>query len=662
MPDKRTWSQANVGEPASEPPASRTRLAGSGPDDPTPSISRKVKACASCRKQKIKCIMNGSGPPCKRCTERNLSCVLNKSLQTLIEERSQWNETVIDDLSNIHAALQQALAKLSLPILPPLLTSGIEEEEQAPLHVETHHREEVPSCDNSPRLLPREEALLHAPIDSLYQITRLSALRSSDAHHVPTKRNDGHPLNDFISQGLVRLQDAERLFAIFLDRIDHFMYMVGSGGHRTLTDLRKSSSTLTACILAVAALHDPHSSHLYTVCSREFRRLMANSMFDRRMDQDSMRAMCIATYWLHDLSWMMSGYAIRRAMEMNLSSNYQKVLSSNNEIAMNNLRIWWVLYICDRHLSILYGRQSIVRDDISITGWEKLMNTSVFTESDKRLVSQMALLIIMGNVRELFGPDTGEPIPKAFAPKLMDFSLQIDHWMGFWSTELLRIHEFIGEFPTKGANLHHHLAKLHLHSHVFRGLKGGMVPAHFQSSASAAVASACAIVELVLSDHDIRESLVGIPHYIHSMIAFACVFLLKVAVRYSSQYVEDDKVFDLIAGAIKQFSATPVGNWHLVHMMAEGLEKMIAKQIQAKRSPTTMATSPARGSSNGSQPPVPARLGHAESVIAPAIASRTAYDQGLFESNFDDEYGFGTSSFLNFDTGTLDLDFTGFGF
>ena len=37
----------------------------------------------------IKCIMDDSGPPCKRCAERNLSCVLNKSLQTLIEERSQ---------------------------------------------------------------------------------------------------------------------------------------------------------------------------------------------------------------------------------------------------------------------------------------------------------------------------------------------------------------------------------------------------------------------------------------------------------------------------------------------------------------------------------------------------------------------------------------------
>lgn len=175
----------------------------------------------------------------------------------------------------------------------------------------------------------------------------------------------------------------------------------------------------------------------------------------------------------------------------------------------------FIRYICDHHLSILYGRSSIVREDASISGWEELMKSSAFTESDKRLVSQMALLIIMSNVRELFGPDTGEPVPRAFATQLSNFSRQVDQWMGQWTTELLKLHQFIGEFPTKGVILHHHLAKLHLHSHVFRGLKGAPVPPYFQDSAVAAVSAATSIVEMLLSDYDIREGLAGIPHYIH---------------------------------------------------------------------------------------------------------------------------------------------------
>lgn len=563
----------------------------------------------------------------------------------------------MEDISRMHSSLQLTLAKLSLPPLPPL-QSGTSTEFEPPRQDESLARnEEAPSCDNSPHLTPREEGLSHPPIDSLYQITRLSALRSDaspDERTTPSKRHNSQSVNDFISRGLISVTEAERLFSLFINRIDHFLYTVGSGGYRRLCDLRQGSPILTACILTVAALHDPDSNHLYSICIQEFRRLMSASMFDRHMDQDSMRAMCIAAYWLHDLSWMISGYAIRRAMELNLSSNYHRVLQSNNEDAMNNLRIWWVLYMCDRHLSILYGRPSIMRDDVSIAGWEKLITKPIFTESDKRLVSQMVLLIIMGNVRDLFGPDTGEPIPEAFAPKVMAFSLQLDHWMGFWSTELRKFHECIGEFPTRGANLHHHIAKLHLHSHVFRGLKGNAIPPHFADSAAAAISAAISTIDVVLNDPHIRNALAGIPHYIHSMIAFACVFLLKVAKQHSGQYVEDAVIFKLTTCAVEQFRATPVGKWHLVHMMAEGLEKMISRQEATPEAPRT-DTQPHDDARPDLQPAT-----QLNTNAIPIDQVDRSYDEALFNSSFEET--FGTSSFLNFDTGTLDLDFTGFGF
>lgn len=340
----------------------------------------------------------------------------------------------------MHSSLQQVLSKLLLPALPPLKASTSSEPESGQQYDAADREEEIPSCDNSPRLSPKGDTLPHAPIESLYQLTRLRALRSDNPNEEHKSLPDfvmNYTANDFISRGLVNLEDAERLVSFFLNRIDHFMYKIGSSKYRDLDSLRCGSTILTVTICTVAALHDPQSNHLYKICSREFRRLMSASMFDRRIDRDRMRALCIASYWLHDLSWTISGYAIRRAMEINLSSSYQRVLANGDEDAMECIRLWYVLYICDRHLSILYGRPSIVKDDVSISGWEALMRTSAFTEADKRLVSQMALLIIMGNARELFGPDTGEPIPRAFAPQLTSFSRQIDHWMGFWSTELL---------------------------------------------------------------------------------------------------------------------------------------------------------------------------------------------------------------------------------
>lgn len=336
--------------------------------------------------------------------------------------------------------MQEVLGRLSLPPLPPLQTTGSDIYVPSPHDDVVDREEQGPSCDNSPRVSPKDDALPHVPIESLYQITRLRSLRSDDpadeAHVVPTPASN-HPVDDFISRGLVSVEDAERLVNLYLNRIDHFIYMIGGTKYRDLHTLRRGSPILTACICTVAALHDPMSNHLYGVCNREFRRLMAASMFDRRIDRDHMRAMCIGSYWLHDISWTLSGYAIRRATEINLSTNFNRVVKEDSEEAMDCMRIWYLLYICDHHLSILYGRPSLIREDAAISGWEELMKSLVFTESDKRLVSQMALLIIMSNVRELFGRDTGEPVPRAFMPQLMTFSRQIDQWMGYWSTELL---------------------------------------------------------------------------------------------------------------------------------------------------------------------------------------------------------------------------------
>ena len=588
-----------------------------------------------------------------------------------VSDESRWKHEVVGDLGLIHSSLQQVLGKLSLPALPPLKASTADDSDPVQQYDAADREEEVPSCDNSPRLSPKGDALPHAPIESLYQLTRLRALRSDDPTNERKPTPDfaaNHPVNDFISRGIVNVEDAERLFSFFLNRIDHFMYRIGSHKYRDLDSLRRGSTVLTVTICTVAALHDPQSNHLYKSCSREFRRLMSASMFDRRIDRDRMRALCVASYWLHDLSWTISGYAIRRAMEINLSSSYQRVLATGDEDSMECIRLWYILYICDQHLSILYGRPSIVKDEISITGWKALMRTSAFTEADKRLVSQMALLIIMGNARELFGPDTGEPIPKAFAPQLTSFSRQIDHWMGFWSTELLsktyrgyyalsiamltylEIHQFIGGFPTKGVIIHHHLAKLHLHSHVFRGLRGAPVPPHFQESAVAAVTAATDTIEMVLTDYDIQEGLVGIPHYIHSMVAFACAFLLNIASQYSGQYISDTAVFDLTTKAVQQFRSTPVGKWHLVHLMAEGLENMIAKKggsPAARMLPSLSNEASQSGAPSGSGLNTPLTGG--------------SYADNLF-SGFDDAYNLGTSSFLNFDTGTIDLDFAGFSF
>lgn len=134
---------------------------------------------------------------------------------------------------------------------------------------------------------------------------------------------------------------------------------------------------------------------------------------------------------------------------------------------------------------------------------------------------------------------------------------------------------YIGDFPAKGVQLHYHFARLQLYSHCFRGLTNASVPVHFRDGAAAAIGAASSIIELLLNDQDLAAGLRGIPAYLHSMTAFACVFLLKIATKFDNEYCETAYVTDLTARFVTQLRATPVGKVHLCRLMADGLEKMV---------------------------------------------------------------------------------------
>jgi hypothetical protein len=125
--------------------------------------------------------------------------------------------------------------------------------------------------------------------------------------------------------------------------------------------------------------------------------------------------------------------------------------------------------------------------------------------------------------------------------------------------------------------MHYHWAKLYLQSYVLRGLpeSGAVIPEHFLENASAAVAAATAIINLLLDDKDAQIAIAYVPHHIHGMIAFACMFLLKIATKHSEQLFLDTVRFQRLINALAQhFKSTDVGKDHLIHRMADGLEKM----------------------------------------------------------------------------------------
>lgn len=65
------------------------------------------------------------------------------------------------------------------------------------------------------------------------------------------------------------------------------------------------------------------------------------------------------------------------------------------------------------------------------------------------------------------------------------------------------------------------------------------------------------------------------PSYIHSVTAFACMFLIKITMKYGQTLVDREEVADLITQLVGLFRRTSTGTWHLVHLMEGGLEKML---------------------------------------------------------------------------------------
>ena len=54
-----------------------------------PKISRKIRACTECKRHKVRCDMKTGESVCSRCQRMGLDCVVNKSLQTLLEDEAE---------------------------------------------------------------------------------------------------------------------------------------------------------------------------------------------------------------------------------------------------------------------------------------------------------------------------------------------------------------------------------------------------------------------------------------------------------------------------------------------------------------------------------------------------------------------------------------------
>lgn len=399
-----------------------------------------------------------------------------------------------------------------------------------------------------------------------------------------------------------------------------------------MSQVRESSTILFTAIMLVSALHIPGKEAIHAICHKQFLELVSTAMFDRFHTLDDIRGLCIAAFWQPDLSWKLSGLCIRMATELNLHHAFYKAFyapgltETDRNSYIEKARVWYLLYVLDHHFSIAYGRPPVTAELLPIKEHTVFVNSSSTTPSDRRLISQVSLFVVMSKAYEIFGlePDRVMNSDDASILTHMKFTEETRNWRDHWRNAL-SVDKFIGNYPAKGVMLHHGFSELVLNSLALRGRQLENLehlPLALRPLASRAIDAAHFILSFTMDEPAYRESLVGIPLYLHSMIAFAAVFLIKIAHKWHAIGVNinpDTQTKPLIEGMIQTLRACKAGANHMVYSMASGFERLLKQ----------WGKNTLNGSRRSHLPRSEPHRTDSGTVLTPSIHSSPEYSMGL---------------------------------
>ena len=352
----------------------------------------------------------------------------------------------------------------------------------------------------------------------------------------PTGRDSSRP-RDFIDRGVITLESAERYFDVYRTLHDHFLYSTlvrEEEASTSISNLRATCPGLATAVCAVGALYlaSPDYDKLY----KEFFGYCAGLSFARKSTADDVRALCIAAFWFGDMSWSLNSTAIRIATELQLHKRFDKAVAGDYEYYLR-IRLFLLVYVCDHHLSIPYGRPPMTRECEAVRDVSKLLDCRHARNDDIRLVSQVSRWSACSNIYDTFEISIQRPLTSLEISKMQHFNIKLDAIHTEWSSRIVP-DSHVGNYPRKGTGLQYHFAKLYLNSHALRGVMAGVHTDNASREMSdttdhvnTAIYSAKSILHTVVTDSDIRSYLKGLPTYFHTMITFAAVFLMKMSVR-----------------------------------------------------------------------------------------------------------------------------------
>jgi hypothetical protein len=362
------------------------------------------------------------------------------------------------------------------------------------------------------------------------------------AQSLPTSVPATSHVQDIVSKGKISLEDAQTCLDLYHQKLDHFPYQIlEDHGERSLSSIRATSPFLLAAICSVSSLHMAAGN--FDVCYEEFRAMHSSRSFAKDINVDDVRALCIGAFWLSDISWALVGTAVRMATELQLHRSFREALQGDRDHYLR-ARLYLLVYACDHHFSIPYGRPPLTREDDTIRNARKLLHCIYASEDDARLVSQVLRWSLCTSVFDSYGTDTDAPLTESAISQLRMFCVSLDSLRAEWGERFVT-NPHVGNYPRKGVALQCDFAKLYLCSHAFRGIGASRTINRSQETALSVdniaregIISALSIINTVTSDKEVQSFFDGLPVYFDVMLAFSVIFLFKIS-RLSASFLLD---------------------------------------------------------------------------------------------------------------------------
>ncbi|KAF4975474.1 hypothetical protein FZEAL_7737 [Fusarium zealandicum] len=530
----------------------------------TASAPRLTRACAECKKHKIKCFVQPGQTACNKCLKTGARCVPHNFAQKFMDEDAKWKAETVATIRRLEKAVEtllhhndlSSLTRDNIAILATNTSPECADGEEAPVRalspLTTDHPEplngnftpEGPSTGL--RAYQDDSDLVPLPMNNLYNLTDP---RNSQLIRVNPAYANGP---DFISQGVLPLSEAEFLFDHYRTHINPLLWDGVLCSHKTLHTARDSSSLLVAVVLTVAALHIPNREESLQATYGAFVSLMRGSCLLRCQNLDVIRALCIGAFYLTSLSWALCSRAVRVATEMNLHKSSLQFARGSIE-SYERVRLWYVLYVCDHQFALAYGRPPLMHEDAAIRNAEKLLTSGLSSMGDCGLVAQVKLFRILANGYFMHGCDPDLELKGQDFERLKEFSVSVEQWRLDHHPDKSGS-SMKGSAPSQTNTLYYHLARFQLNSVSLRGISARDASQDTpdfdmdmdrQEASNIAIMAAMSTARLISDDENLQQALIGLPIFTHAMIAVCATFLLKMAVVFGEPSSGNDHTLHL---------------------------------------------------------------------------------------------------------------------